>query len=102
MSAHSRPVWPASAALRGALILAIGMYRVTLGWLLGGQCRFEPSCSTYAEEAIRVHGAAKGSALAIWRILRCSPLSRAGLDPVPGRVERAGTYDIVILRDGPS
>ena len=102
MSAHSRPVWPASAALRGALILAIGIYRVTLGWLLGGQCRFEPSCSTYAEEAIRVHGAARGSALAIWRILRCSPLSRAGLDPVPGWAERAATYDTVILGDGPA
>lgn len=46
-------------------------------------CRFTPSCSAYALEALRVHGFFKGSALAFWRILRCNPLCKGGYDPVP-------------------
>ncbi|MBR4100194.1 MAG: membrane protein insertion efficiency factor YidD [Clostridia bacterium] len=46
-------------------------------------CRFEPSCSQYAIEAITVHGAFKGSLLAFWRILRCNPFCKGGYDPVP-------------------
>lgn len=46
-------------------------------------CRFTPSCSKYAVEAITVHGAFKGTALALYRILRCNPLCRGGYDPVP-------------------
>lgn len=46
-------------------------------------CRFRPTCSEYAIEAIGVHGAVKGTALALWRILRCNPLCKGGYDPVP-------------------
>lgn len=46
-------------------------------------CRFTPTCSQYAKEAIKVHGAIKGSLLAIWRILRCNPFCKGGYDPVP-------------------
>ncbi|MEE1053673.1 MAG: membrane protein insertion efficiency factor YidD [Acutalibacteraceae bacterium] len=46
-------------------------------------CRFTPSCSAYAVEAIRVHGALKGSILAIKRVLRCNPFCKGGYDPVP-------------------
>lgn len=46
-------------------------------------CRFTPTCSAYALEAIEVHGAFKGILLAIWRILRCNPLCKGGFDPVP-------------------
>lgn len=46
-------------------------------------CRFSPSCSHYAAEAVRTHGALAGSGLALWRLLRCTPLSAGGLDPVP-------------------
>ncbi len=46
-------------------------------------CRFTPTCSAYAIEAIRVHGCLKGTALAVWRILRCNPLCKGGYDPVP-------------------
>lgn len=46
-------------------------------------CKFVPSCSSYAIEAIRLHGAFRGSLLAIWRILRCNPFSEGGIDPVP-------------------
>lgn len=51
--------------------------------LSGGGCRFHPTCSEYAMVAIATHGAARGSALGIWRLLRCHPFSRGGLDQVP-------------------
>lgn len=46
-------------------------------------CRFIPTCSQYAYEAVNIHGAFKGSFMALWRILRCNPLCRGGYDPVP-------------------
>ena len=51
--------------------------------MLGPNCRYLPTCSSYAMEAISLHGAFKGSLLAIWRILRCHPFSKGGYDPVP-------------------
>lgn len=69
-------------AARG-LLLVIEAYRVTLSPLLGGQCRYVPSCSRYAEESIRRHGARRGSWLALGRLLRCHPFHRGGFDPVP-------------------
>ncbi len=68
---------------RLVLILVVYTYRVTLGPLLGGRCRFLPTCSEYAIEALRKHGAIRGSLLAAWRLLRCHPFSRGGHDPVP-------------------
>jgi len=65
------------------LLLAVEAYRVTLSPLLGGHCRFEPSCSRYAEEALRRYGAAAGSRLALGRLLRCHPFRPGGYDPVP-------------------
>ncbi|MDQ4005043.1 MAG: membrane protein insertion efficiency factor YidD [Actinomycetota bacterium] len=56
---------------------------MSLGQLVAGRCRFHPTCSAYAAEAIRTHGAIRGSGLAVWRVLRCSPLTPGGLDPVP-------------------
>jgi putative membrane protein insertion efficiency factor len=66
-----------------ALLLAIEVYRVTLAPLIGGFCRYVPSCSVYAEEAIRRHGAAQGAWLAGRRLLRCHPFRPGGFDPVP-------------------
>jgi putative membrane protein insertion efficiency factor len=51
--------------------------------LMGPSCRFEPSCSQYAIDALRTHGFFRGSLYAIWRILRCHPFTRGGYDPVP-------------------
>jgi len=78
-----RTLWWAGAPARAILLGGIALYRLTLSGWLGGQCRFLPTCSRYAEDAIRVHGAIKGSALAVRRVLRCNPFGRGGLDPVP-------------------
>jgi len=65
------------------LLGLIELYRYTLSWLLGGHCRFFPSCSHYAEEAIGRYGAFRGGRLTLRRLLRCHPFRRGGFDPVP-------------------
>ncbi|MBV8912610.1 MAG: membrane protein insertion efficiency factor YidD [Acetobacteraceae bacterium] len=65
------------------LVLLVRLYQWTLRPLTGGQCRFEPSCSEYAIEALRRHGTVRGTGLAAWRVLRCNPWNEGGLDPVP-------------------
>jgi putative membrane protein insertion efficiency factor len=72
------------APFRWLLIGLVAAYRVTLSGWLGGQCRFHPSCSQYAQDAIRVHGAVKGTGLAVWRVLRCNPFGAGGVEHVPG------------------
>ncbi len=88
------------APFRLALLGLIRLYRLTLSGWLGGQCRFYPSCSQYAEEAVRVHGAVRGTLMAGWRVLRCGPFTEGGVDRVPPR--RAGRhtegYETVIHR----
>jgi putative membrane protein insertion efficiency factor len=77
--------WPASrpGPLARVLLLMIEAYRVTLSPLVGGYCRYLPTCSVYAQEAIRRHGARRGSRLALGRLLRCHPFHPGGHDPVP-------------------
>lgn len=65
----------------------VRLYQLLLSPWLGGHCRFHPSCSAYAREALAEHGAARGVVLAGWRILRCHPFARGGYDPVPRRHE---------------
>lgn len=65
------------------LLWAIEGYRVALSPLLGGYCRFVPSCSVYASEAIQRHGAREGLRLTVRRLLRCHPFRPGGFDPVP-------------------
>ena len=65
------------------LIALIRVYQLTLSPFLGGACRFTPSCSAYAREAIAVHGAARGTWLALRRLGKCHPLGSSGFDPVP-------------------
>lgn len=84
------------APMRWVLLGLIRVYRITLSGWLGGQCRFYPTCSHYAEEAVRVHGAFKGSAMATWRITRCGPFTDGGVDHVPPRRTRHAEYDAVI------
>lgn len=65
------------------LILPIRFYQLCISPLLPPVCRFTPTCSAYAIEALRRHGALRGSRLAIRRILRCHPWGGSGYDPVP-------------------
>lgn len=66
-----------------ALVTIVRGYRLLLSPWIGSQCRFEPTCSAYALQALELHGAAGGSYLAARRILRCHPWCAGGLDPVP-------------------
>lgn len=61
----------------------IRLYQVVLSPLMGKECRFAPTCSHYATDAIQKYGAVKGGWLAIKRIMRCHPWSKGGIDPVP-------------------
>ena len=61
----------------------IALYRYTFSALLGRQCRYLPTCSEYADEALRVHGAGRGTILAVKRLCRCHPFGGHGFDPVP-------------------
>jgi putative membrane protein insertion efficiency factor len=65
------------------LIGFIRAYQLTLSPFLGGSCRFLPTCSAYAIEALGTHGALRGSVLALRRLSACHPLGRSGFDPVP-------------------
>jgi putative membrane protein insertion efficiency factor len=65
------------------LILLVKGYRLFLSPALGSSCRFEPTCSAYALQALHAHGAGKGSYLTLRRIGRCHPWCDGGLDPVP-------------------
>lgn len=69
--------------LRRLALAAIRLYRGALSPWLPPSCRYWPSCSAYAEEAVERHGAARGLALALRRLLRCHPLGGHGVDPVP-------------------
>ena len=76
---------------RQALIALVRAYRFVLKPWLGNACRFEPSCSAYALQALQRHGAAAGTALSAARLLRCHPWCAGGLDPVPEHPTRLFT-----------
>jgi putative membrane protein insertion efficiency factor len=71
-----------------ALIGLVRAYQVTISPLTGPRCKYYPSCSRYAVEALRMHGALRGLRLAAWRLLRCNPWSDGGVDDVPQRGAR--------------
>ncbi len=70
------------------MIACIRFYQRGISPLKKPCCRFYPTCSNYAVEAISRFGALRGGAMALWRILRCNPFGRGGYDPVPERTER--------------
>lgn len=72
-----------SLLMSGALRGAVRLYQLTLAYFFVGACRYEPSCSAYAVEAVARHGALRGSALAAHRLCRCGPWGAGGYDPVP-------------------
>lgn len=65
------------------LIFGVRAYQVIFRPIMPPVCRYEPSCSDYALEALRVHGPLRGVGLAVWRICRCHPFTAGGFDPVP-------------------
>lgn len=69
--------------MRRVLVVLIGGYRYLISPMLGNHCRYHPTCSAYAQEAIEIHGAGRGSWMALRRLLRCHPFHAGGFDPVP-------------------
>lgn len=84
---RNRSPW---AVLNWPLVLLVLVYRGTLGQVLGGRCRFYPSCSSYALEALRTHAPARALWLIVYRLGRCHPLGGHGVDPVPEWQEGSG------------
>lgn len=90
---------PQSAAVKAALA-ALRIYKVYLSILFAGSCRFEPTCSKYAYEAIERFGVMRGTWLGLKRLLRCHPLSRKfGYDPVPERAESMASNHSAAAQD---
>lgn len=71
--------------MRKIIICLIRLYQIIISPILGPSCRFYPSCSQYAIEAVKIHGIFKGCFLAVKRVLRCHPGCKGGLDPVPDK-----------------
>ena len=69
--------------MKRILIWMIRFYQRNISPMSGSKCKYYPTCSQYAVEAIEKYGALKGGALAAWRILRCNPFAKGGYDPVP-------------------
>ena len=69
--------------MKKILIFIIRFYQIYLSPLKSTKCPYYPTCSAYGLEAVKTHGALKGTFLAAWRILRCNPFSKGGYDPVP-------------------
>ncbi|MDH5727553.1 MAG: membrane protein insertion efficiency factor YidD [Gammaproteobacteria bacterium] len=74
--------------MRYLLLLPIRFYRYCISPFLGSNCRYYPSCSCYADEAISKHGFIRGSWMAARRVSRCHPWHEGGFDPVPEKVEK--------------
>lgn len=76
--------------MKSLLIALIDGYKLLLSPFFGTQCRFYPTCSSYAREAIETHGSFRGTLLALRRILKCHPWHPGGVDPVPAAAQAAG------------
>ena len=76
------------ALLLWVVLAPVRVYSRLISPALPARCKYYPTCSAYAEEAIRTHGLVRGGALAAWRIVRCNPFSHGGIDEVPPRRRR--------------
>ena len=84
---RSRSIFKRICAL--PLIALVKFYQLCISPFTPPSCRFTPTCSQYAEEALAVHGALWGSVLSIWRVLRCNPFGKGGFDPVPPKRQKS-------------
>lgn len=86
---------PAPSPAAWLMMGSVRVYQKVLSPVLGGNCRYYPSCSEYGYDAIRLHGAARGSWMAVKRIGRCHPFHEGGYDPVPepGQKEQGNNSD---------
>ena len=87
--------------MKHLLIALLRAYKFAISPMFGQTCRYYPSCSSYAMEAIRVHGSLKGSWLAIRRLARCHPWTPGGVDHVPPKAER-GASRVATPRPAPA
>lgn len=69
--------------MKKILIKLVRFYQIAISSHTPASCKYSPTCSCYAIEALQIHGALKGTGMALWRILRCNPFSKGGYDPVP-------------------
>ncbi|MBV8689356.1 MAG: membrane protein insertion efficiency factor YidD [Candidatus Eremiobacteraeota bacterium] len=74
--------------MRSLLVGILRLYKALISPLMPAACRYEPTCSQYAAQAIAKHGAIRGVSLAVGRLLRCHPWGASGFDPVPDRLGR--------------
>ena len=84
--------------MRSLFIGIIKLYQILISPLLGPNCRFHPTCSHYAIEAIAKHGIVKGGYLSVRRLIKCQPLHEGGLDPVPEKKDKQSHIDDNIER----
>ncbi len=75
--------------VRGIAVMPIRLYQRAISPLTSAKCRYYPTCSSYSIQAIKKHGIFWGAILTVWRILRCNPWSRGGIDYVPERITAA-------------
>jgi len=88
MNASELPGPPSLSLGQHVLLLLLTLYKGFISPFFAGSCRFVPSCSDYARDAVITHGVVKGCWLAARRLARCQPIGKYGLDPVPPRVQR--------------
>lgn len=80
--------------LNAPILFIILSYRKFVSPLIAPSCKLHPSCSTYALKAVKTHGPIKGVLLSVWRILRCNPFTKGGVDPIPAKGKWRADIDL--------
>jgi uncharacterized protein len=107
-SAHTVTSGPDSTEASGrsacawVLLALVQFYRIFLSHFFGGACKFHPSCSKYAQEAIARHGARRGVVLAMKRLGRCRPFTTGGFDPVPDKEDKSSEVQVPVSTNSPA